>query len=82
MGRQRDALLHACRAALDEAPEEAGALRKPLPPGLPAQGKPGFDGLWCGSDESGKGGLFGPLVVAAVCVDTATAAKFASWGVW
>lgn len=30
---------------------------------------PGFHGLWAGSDESGKGDFFGPLVVAAVMLD-------------
>ena len=40
-------------------------------------GKPGFDGLWCGSDESGKGDYFGPLAVAAVCLDLAAARQYA-----
>ena len=31
--------------------------------------EPGFPGVWLGSDESGKGDYFGPLVVAAVCLD-------------
>jgi ribonuclease HIII len=31
--------------------------------------EPGFSGIWLGSDESGKGDYFGPLVVAAVCLD-------------
>ena len=31
--------------------------------------EPGFPGIWLGSDESGKGDYFGPLVVAAVCLD-------------
>ena len=31
--------------------------------------EPGFSGVWLGSDESGKGDYFGPLVVAAVCLD-------------
>ena len=44
-------------------------------------GKPGFDGLWCGSDESGKGDYFGPLVVAAVCLDLAAARQYAAWGI-
>ena len=30
---------------------------------------PSFPGIWLGSDESGKGDYFGPLVVAAVCLD-------------
>ena len=32
-------------------------------------GEPGFSGVWMGSDESGKGDYFGPLVVASVCLD-------------
>lgn len=81
-GGKETPLLHACKAALDEAPEEADALpENPFHQGCLLKEKPGFDGLWCGSDESGKGDYFGPLAVAAVCVDEATAAKFASWGV-
>jgi len=30
---------------------------------------PDFPGIWMGSDESGKGDYFGPLVVASVCLD-------------
>lgn len=42
---------------------------------------PGFDYLWCGSDESGKGDFFGPLVVAAVLVNKDIAAKLLKFGV-
>ena len=38
-------------------------------------------GKWAGSDESGKGDFFGPLVVAAVVVDDSTAAKLSAAGV-
>lgn len=38
-------------------------------------------GVWAGSDESGKGDFFGPLVVAAVVVDATTAEKLAGAGV-
>ena len=31
----------------------------------------GFSGTWMGSDESGTGDYFGPLVVASVCLDIA-----------
>lgn len=41
----------------------------------------GFKGIWVGSDESGKGDFFGPLVVAAVLVDTSIAEKLASNGI-
>lgn len=40
-----------------------------------------FKGIWAGSDESGKGDFFGPLVVAAVLVDIATAEKLVALGV-
>ena len=38
-------------------------------------------GVWAGSDESGKGDFFGPLVVAATVVDATTAEKLAAAGV-
>ncbi|MGM9569529.1 MAG: ribonuclease HIII [Phascolarctobacterium sp.] len=38
-------------------------------------------GKWAGSDESGKGDFFGPLVVSAVVVDDSTAAQLAAAGV-
>jgi ribonuclease HIII len=34
-----------------------------------------------GTDESGKGDYFGPLVVAAVWADAATGARMAEWGI-
>ncbi len=37
--------------------------------------------MWAGSDESGKGDFFGPLVVASAVVDGNTAAKLAAAGV-
>lgn len=40
-----------------------------------------FNGIWAGSDESGKGDFFGPLVVAAVVVDNTTASKLRAAGV-
>lgn len=39
------------------------------------------NGLWAGSDESGKGDFFGSLVVAATVVDSTTAAKLQAAGV-
>ena len=39
------------------------------PPRFLLAEEPGFSGVWMGSDESGKGDYFGPLVVAAVCLD-------------
>ncbi|MEG0797523.1 MAG: ribonuclease HIII [Acidaminococcaceae bacterium] len=41
----------------------------------------GFRGIWAGSDESGKGDFFGPLVVAAVLVDTEVARQLQTSGV-
>lgn len=41
-----------------------------------------FKGIWVGSDESGKGDFFGPLVVAAALVDSSfTAEKLVASGV-
>lgn len=40
-----------------------------------------FDYRWIGTDESGKGDFFGPLVVAGVRVDKETAAALAAIGV-
>jgi len=39
------------------------------------------DSCWIGVDESGKGDYFGPLVVAAVCVETDTAEMLRRSGV-
>lgn len=36
---------------------------------------------WIGVDESGKGDYFGPLVIAAVCVDTETASMLRGSGI-
>ncbi|HIU64229.1 MAG TPA: ribonuclease HIII [Candidatus Avacidaminococcus intestinavium] len=41
----------------------------------------GFTGTWAGSDESGKGDFFGPLVVAAVAVNKAVAERLRVAGV-
>lgn len=43
--------------------------------------KPGFNGYWAGSDESGKGDFFGPLVVAAVACDEKSALQLFNLGV-
>ncbi len=43
--------------------------------------EPNFPGLWAGSDESGKGDYFGPLVVAAVCLDREQGQRLLSLGV-
>lgn len=41
----------------------------------------GFDYRWIGTDESGKGDYFGPLVAAGMYVDAAAAAELAALGV-
>jgi ribonuclease HIII len=53
-------------------PDQAAAK---LPPDLPR------DAPWAGADESGKGDYFGPLVSAAVVVDSSSAARLAELGV-
>jgi len=42
--------------------------------------EPGFPGIWMGSDESGKGDYFGPLAVAAVCLDRSRGEKLLAAG--
>lgn len=42
------------------------AAPKTIPPLSLLEDCAGFNGIWTGSDESGKGDFFGPLVVAAV----------------
>lgn len=49
--------------------------------GILLENVPHFDGVWAGSDESGKGDFIGPLVVAAVVIDMETACKFQAMGV-
>ena len=73
-----------CRNTLGEGDTaSSGAISPALEPGgvTLLAGKPGFDGLWCGSDESVKGDYFGPLAVAAVCLDLAAARQYAAWGI-
>jgi ribonuclease HIII len=41
----------------------------------------GFDGRWIGTDESGKGDFFGPLVVGAVLVDDETKVQLVAKGI-
>lgn len=41
----------------------------------------GFDGRWIGTDESGKGDFFGPLVVGAVLVNNSTEEKLVAKGI-
>lgn len=67
-------------AAVTSAAAEAAGSRPTSSVMLLTQ-EPGFDGVWMGSDESGKGDYFGPLVVAAVCLDTAAGEKLIAAGV-
>lgn len=60
-------------------PKDEAAGDPAVPPGF--EGVEGFDGCWIGTDESGKGDFFGPLVVAAVRVDNASAASLEAAGV-
>lgn len=62
------ALTEALQAAIDGRPAAAAAENE-------------FSGIWAGSDESGKGDFFGPLVVAAVVVDDKSAAALQQAGV-
>lgn len=64
----------AAKAGTAGAPETAA-----VPPGF--EGVENFDNCWIGSDESGKGDFFGPLVAAAVRVDNAAAARLTAAGV-
>lgn len=50
-------------------------------PSIVFQDWPGFNGLWTGSDESGKGDYFGPLVVAAVCLQEKEAKDLIAAGI-
>lgn len=50
-------------------------------PVLLLEKEPGFDGVWMGSDESGKGDFFGPLVVSAVVLDRESAGELIAAGV-
>lgn len=61
-------------AALEGKEAQTAAVAAPAGPMV-------TNGLWAGSDESGKGDFFGSLVVAATVVDGTTAAKLAAAGV-
>ncbi|MDU4959761.1 MAG: ribonuclease HIII [Sporomusaceae bacterium] len=64
----------------------AVAARSPAKPAvadhdLDLSGMEGFDGRWIGTDESGKGDFFGPLVAAAVLVDAETQERLIASGI-
>lgn len=50
-------------------------------PSILFSGEKDFKDWWAGSDESGKGDYFGPLVVAAVCLQKSEAEKLIAAGV-
>lgn len=73
-------LRQAVQVAIDgEGFSASAAVASTVPPGF--EGIEGFDNCWIGTDESGKGDFFGPLVVAAVRVDGSTAARLETAGV-
>lgn len=76
--RVRSLLGEKTAALQDAAPEAVAAPEKAISPEAAA---PVPAGKWAGSDESGKGDFFGSLVVAAVVVDSTTAAKLQAAGV-
>ena len=55
-------------------------IRKGIP-GFLLREVPEYDGIWMGSDESGKGDYIGPLVAAAVCIDERCGAALIKGGV-
>jgi len=74
-------LLHSVKQLLEKTHAPAGSPGKiAVPPGTPG---PSYDVGYpvIGTDESGKGDYFGPLVCAAVCVDETTAGELQSIGV-
>lgn len=60
-------------------PDAAGAAAAGQTPGF--ENVADFDRRWIGSDESGKGDFFGPLVAAAVFVDDDMAGQLSTCGV-
>ena len=72
MERQNASLSQACKDILADGSTTGTnyCLLKDLPE---------FNGIWVGSDESGKGDFFGPLVVAAVACDEKVLQGFSVW---
>lgn len=71
-----------CRKALSQGGLDTGeAAAAAGPSGVLLENVPNFDGLWAGSDESGKGDFIGPLVVAAVVIERAAARELQALGV-
>lgn len=66
VGGKAGALKDSLERLLNGAPSAGAATDKPY--GF--EDREGFESGWIGTDESGKGDVFGPLVVAAVAVDS------------
>ncbi|MDF2502287.1 MAG: rnhC [Anaerosporomusa subterranea] len=62
-------------------PRQSAQPTKPQGADLGFANVEGFDGRWIGTDESGKGDFFGPLVVGAVLVDDETEAQLVAKGI-
>ena len=85
----KDGVLKAKLAALFQlAPSSSPVSESALFDSAPKSDKPygfealeGFESGWIGTDESGKGDVFGPLVVAAVAVNPAIVAELERIGV-
>ena len=76
-GQQENALKKSCQELLAVVAGSSGTAG----PGILFDGQAGFEDWWAGSDESGKGDYFGPLVVAAVCLQKKEAAALIAAGV-
>ncbi len=77
-------LLHRVKLLLEKTHVPGGSPEKnTVSPGTSGRPGPSYDVGYpvIGSDESGKGDYFGPLVCAAVCVDETTATGLRSVGV-
>lgn len=77
-GGAKSQLKLAVSAALESPVTDHPGLHD-IPPGFEQVAD--FDYTWIGTDESGKGDFFGPLVVAAVRVDKLTAERLTGAGV-
>ncbi|VBB06858.1 ribonuclease hii [Lucifera butyrica] len=82
-GSQQDPCREEAAAIIrGDAVHDAGREKKNLPGRPPGfEQVADFDFSWIGTDESGKGDYFGPLVVAGVLVDKITAEQLLACGV-
>ena len=77
-GQNESLLQQQCQELLGGTWEQGDAAGAP---GILFAGEKNFTDWWAGSDESGKGDYFGPLVVAAVCLQKSEAGKLIAAGV-